>query len=82
MRNDCIPPLCDLLGAQDPRIIPVALNGLDNILRSGKEGLKTQVLTNMLSQLRNVKASVRFLFLLILFYTMGRGIFDVPPGFL
>ena len=40
VRNDCIPPLCDLLGAQDPRIILVALNGLDNILRSGKEEAK------------------------------------------
>nr|CAB3260069.1 importin subunit alpha-7 [Phallusia mammillata] len=32
----CIDPLCDLLGAQDARIILVALNGLENILRLGK----------------------------------------------
>uniref|UniRef100_H2XPB4 Importin subunit alpha n=2 Tax=Ciona intestinalis TaxID=7719 RepID=H2XPB4_CIOIN len=37
VNNNCIPPLCDLLGAQDARIILVALNGLDNILRLGKQ---------------------------------------------
>lgn len=31
----CIPPLCDLLTTFDPRIITVALEGLENILKVG-----------------------------------------------
>ena len=30
-----IPPLCELLNVADPKIIQVALNGLDNILKLG-----------------------------------------------
>ncbi|CAK8685961.1 importin subunit alpha-7-like [Clavelina lepadiformis] len=40
INNNCIFPLCDLLGAQDTRIITVALNGLENILRLGKLEMK------------------------------------------
>ena len=32
----CIPPLCELLTVQDAKIIQVALNGLDNILKAGE----------------------------------------------
>jgi importin subunit alpha-2 len=32
----CIPPLCELLTVMDAKIIQVALNGLDNILRLGE----------------------------------------------
>ncbi|CAK9795469.1 Importin subunit alpha-7 [Anthophora quadrimaculata] len=32
----CIPPLCDLLTVMDPKIVQVALNGLENILRLGE----------------------------------------------
>src|SRR5437016_7656 len=31
----CIPPLCDFLTAMDNKIIQVALNGLENILKVG-----------------------------------------------
>ena len=31
----CIPPLCELLTVMDAKVIQVALNGLDNILRLG-----------------------------------------------
>lgn len=31
----CIPPLCELLNVPDAKVIQVALNGLDNILRVG-----------------------------------------------
>jgi len=31
----CIPPLCDLLTVQDPKIVTVALEGLENVLRVG-----------------------------------------------
>ncbi|EZA53397.1 hypothetical protein DMN91_004947 [Ooceraea biroi] len=33
----CIPPLCDLLTVMDTKIIQVALNGLENILRLGEQ---------------------------------------------
>lgn len=33
--NGCIPPLCELLTVMDAKVIQVALNGLDNILRVG-----------------------------------------------
>ena len=33
----CIKPLCDLLDAKDVRIVTVALEGLENILRMGKQ---------------------------------------------
>eukprot|EP00298_Acanthocystis_sp_HF-20_P005313 c15526_g1_i1.p1 GENE.c15526_g1_i1~~c15526_g1_i1.p1 ORF type:complete len:522 (+),score=248.63 c15526_g1_i1:75-1640(+) len=37
----CIPPLCALLDVQEPKMLNVALEGLDNILRAG-EDLKAQ----------------------------------------
>lgn len=33
----CIPPLCDLLTVMDSKMILVALNGLENILRLGEQ---------------------------------------------
>jgi len=36
----CIPPLCDLLTVLDARIVQVALNGLEHILRSGQQCLQ------------------------------------------
>ncbi|TGZ85154.1 ARM repeat-containing protein [Ascodesmis nigricans] len=40
----CIPPLCDLLGCMDNKIIQVALDGLENILKVGEQdkGPKTE----------------------------------------
>ena len=32
----CIPPLCDLFTCPDPKIITVALEGIENILRVGQ----------------------------------------------
>jgi len=37
VEQKCIKPLCDLLDAKDSRIITVALEGLENILRVGQE---------------------------------------------
>lgn len=37
----CIGPLCDLLTVMDTKIIQVALNGLENILRLGEQESKT-----------------------------------------
>ena len=36
----CIPPMCDLLTVQDPKIVQVALSGLENILRFGDQEAK------------------------------------------
>lgn len=36
----CIPPLCDLLTVMDPKIVQVALSGLENILRFGEQEAK------------------------------------------
>ena len=33
VQEGCIPPLCDLLGSSDAKIVPVALDALDNILK-------------------------------------------------
>lgn len=35
--QNCIPPLCDLLTVMDAKIVQVALNGLENILRLGEQ---------------------------------------------
>jgi len=37
VNQGCIRPICDLLVAQEPRILNVALEGLENILRAGEE---------------------------------------------
>jgi hypothetical protein len=36
----CIQPLCDLLTVMDSKIVQVALNGLENILRLGEQDSK------------------------------------------
>ena len=36
MELGCIKPLCDLLTLMDSKIVQVALNGLENILRLGE----------------------------------------------
>jgi len=42
VQNGCIPPLCDLLSSTDTRIVMVAMEGLENILRvvGDKKGKK------------------------------------------
>jgi len=37
VQQGCISPLCDLLIVNDPKIITIALEGLENILKVGKE---------------------------------------------
>jgi importin subunit alpha-1 len=46
----CIKPLCDLLNCNDPRIITVALEGLENILKVGEKDSKS---TNGINQFAN-----------------------------
>ena len=40
VEQGCIPPLCDLLTVMDSKIVQVALNGLENILRLGEQDSK------------------------------------------
>merc|ERR1712168_291553 len=40
VQQGCIPPLCDLLTVMDSKIVQVALNGLENILRLGDQEVK------------------------------------------
>ena len=42
----CIPPLCDLLTVMDTKIIRVALNGLENVLKVGEMDAKESGETN------------------------------------
>ncbi|KAJ8273087.1 hypothetical protein GJAV_G00097250 [Gymnothorax javanicus] len=42
----CIKPLCDLLTVMDSKIVQVALNGLENILRLGEQEAKKDVKQN------------------------------------
>ena len=42
----CVPPLCDLLTVMDSKIVQVALNGLENILRLGDQDAKASNGTN------------------------------------
>lgn len=37
VQQECVAPLCDLLTVADPKVVQVALNGLDNILRLGAQ---------------------------------------------
>jgi importin subunit alpha-2 len=42
----CIPPLCNLLTVMDSKIVQVALNGLEHILRAGQHDAKLLGVTN------------------------------------
>jgi importin subunit alpha-6/7 len=37
VQQGCIRPLCDLLSVNDPNIVTIALEGLENILKVGEE---------------------------------------------
>lgn len=37
VKSGCIKPLCDLLTSNDPKVVVVALEGLENILRVGEQ---------------------------------------------
>ena len=43
MSIGCIKPLCDILTVQDPRIVLVTLEGLENILKVGQIDAKNGV---------------------------------------
>ena len=43
MSIGCIKPLCDILTVQDPRIVLVTLEGLENILKVGQLDAKNGV---------------------------------------
>jgi len=40
VQQGCIRPLCDLLNVNDPKIVTIALEGLENILKVGEEEAK------------------------------------------
>merc|ERR1712048_1038232 len=40
VQQGCIRPLCDLLTVNDPKIVTIALEGLENILKVGEEESK------------------------------------------
>jgi len=42
VEQSCIPPLCELLTVMDAKIVSVALNGLENILRLGEQESKQE----------------------------------------
>ena len=46
VEQGCIAPLCDLLTVMDAKIVQVALNGLENILRLGEQDAKQNNGTN------------------------------------
>lgn len=46
VEQGCIPPMCELLTVLDSKILQVALNGLDNILRLGEQDAKLNNGTN------------------------------------
>ncbi|GJQ68987.1 Kap-alpha1 [Trypoxylus dichotomus] len=46
VEQNCIGPLCDLLTVMDIKIVQVALNGLENILRLGDQDAKLNSGTN------------------------------------
>jgi importin subunit alpha-1 len=46
VNQGCIGPLCDLLTVMDAKIVQVALNGLENILRLGEQDAKNHSGTN------------------------------------
>lgn len=47
----CIPPLCNLLTVMDSKIVQLALNGIEHILRAGESDAKMHGTTNLYSVL-------------------------------
>lgn len=47
VQQGCIRPLCDLLGVNDSKIVTIALEGLENILKVGEEDAKTTGVNQM-----------------------------------
>ena len=49
VQQGCIRPLCDLLTGSDPKIVTIALEGLENILRVGEEEAKATNTSNQMA---------------------------------
>ncbi|GAX23410.1 hypothetical protein FisN_15Lh131 [Fistulifera solaris] len=48
VQQGCIRPLCDLLTVSDPKIVTIALEGLENILKTGEEESRQTGSPNMM----------------------------------
>jgi len=46
VQQGCIKPLCDLLTCNDPRLVTVALEGIENVLKAGEHELAQNNQTN------------------------------------
>jgi len=49
VQQGCIRPLCDLLMVSDPKIVTIALEGLENILKVGEEDARTTASQNQMA---------------------------------
>merc|ERR1712151_1265449 len=49
VQQGCIRPLCDLLSVNDVKIVTIALEGLENILKVGEEDTKTSGVHNQMA---------------------------------
>lgn len=49
VQQGCIRPLCDLLSVNDPKIVMIALEGLENILKVGEEEAKISNAANQMA---------------------------------
>jgi importin subunit alpha-1 len=49
VQQGCIRPLCDLLSVSDPKIVTIALEGLENILRVGEEESRATGVPNQMA---------------------------------
>lgn len=49
VQQGCIRPLCDLLTGSDPKIVTIALEGLENILRVGEEEARAMNTSNQMA---------------------------------
>lgn len=53
-QQGCLPPLCDLLIVQEPKIITVALEGIENILKAGVSITNAHPQSNISAQLASI----------------------------
>lgn len=53
-QQGALPPLCDLLVVQEPKIISVALEGVENILKAGLVVMNNHPASNILPQITSV----------------------------
>jgi len=53
-QQGALPPLCDLLIVQEPKIISVALEGIENVLKAGLSVTQTHPQTGLIGQITSV----------------------------